>query len=83
MRDLPRFRSTLTHSGGAASEEAGLSGISPHRAFRASPITLAILQGSSMPEVMKRARHKSAQTTTMYFDEVAANQVAVSRSVCG
>lgn len=55
--------------------------IAPHRTFRATPITLAILSGASMPEVMGKARHKSAQTTTRYFDEMAAGQGKVSRAV--
>lgn len=57
--------------------------IAPHRTFRATPITLAIMAGASMPEVMGKARHKSAQTTTRYFDEAAAGQSRVSRSVYG
>ena len=59
------------------------SEIAPHRTFRATPITLAILAGGSMPEVMSKARHKSAQTTTRYFDELAAGQSKVSRAVYG
>jgi len=46
--------------------------IAPHRAFRASPITEAIDNGMSLPKVMKRARHRSTQTTTMYYDDAAA-----------
>jgi len=63
--------------------KAGISAteIAPHRTFRTTPITLAILSGASMPEVMRKARHKSAQTTTRYFDETAAGQSKVSRAV--
>ena len=66
-------------------DKAGIdpSEIAPHRTFRATPITLAILAGGSMPEVMSKARHKSAQTTTRYFDELAAGQSKVSRAVYG
>lgn len=69
----------------ALAKKAGLnpSEIAPHRTFRATPITLAILSGASMPEVMAKARHKSAQTTTRYFDETAAGQSKVSRAVYG
>lgn len=66
-----------------AAASARLENISPHRAFRASPITIAINAGQSMPDVMKKARHKAANTTTMYFDEVASGQDEVSRSVYG
>ena len=69
----------------ALAKKAGIPAaeIAPHRTFRATPITLAILAGGSMPEVMSKARHKSAQTTTKYFDETAAGQHKVSRSVYG
>lgn len=67
----------------ALAKKAGIPAaeIAPHRTFRATPITLAILSGASMPEVMGKARHKSAQTTTRYFDEMAAGQSKVSRAV--
>ena len=55
--------------------------IAPHRTLRASPITLAVLSGQPMLAVMKRARHKSAETTTRYFDEAAAGQAEVNRAV--
>lgn len=60
----------LAIAAGVASDKRN---VSPHRAFRASPITAAIDAGEPMAKVMKRARHKSTQTTTAYYDEAAAD----------
>lgn len=69
----------------ATAERAGIpkSEIAPHRTFRATPITMAILASTPMAEVMDKARHKSAQTTTKYFDGLAAGQGRASRAVYG
>lgn len=64
-------------------KEAGISpsDISPHRAFRATPITLALLSGRPFVETMSKARHLSLSATSSYIDRSAIDQHEVGRSI--
>lgn len=68
---------------GKLADSAGIprDRISPHRAFRASPITLAFEHGENAADVMKRARHRKMDTTLKYFEEKDGRNAALGRRV--
>jgi integrase len=55
--------------------------IAPHRAFRASPITIAHKSGASIADMMQKARHKNMNTTMKYVHESAEGNAALGRRV--
>lgn len=64
-------------------KKAGIppSEFAPHRAFRATPITLALMSGRPLIEVMQKARHIRISTTTYYVDRSAIDQRAIGREI--
>lgn len=57
------------------------SEFTPHRALRATPITLALLSGRPFVETMRKARHRSLGTTSYYIDRSAIPQHEISQVI--